>query len=107
MTDLTGITPSTNERAERIMGRRDEDGPIGLVLFFPAELNYRCPRHPDAPVDSLHWSEYKSFVWCELCNLDYPSALCCTDLERTTEIFLQSVQKAIDRAVARVETTPF
>ena len=69
---------STNQRAEVIMGRRPE----GVAFDLPCELGYECPvcRHPARMGDDfderLHWSEYNGFLWCEVCDRDYPSALC-------------------------------
>ena len=94
---------STNDRAEQLMGRRDEDGPVGVILFSPAEQGYRCPVHTEQCIndDTLHWSEYRAFLWCELCDKDYPSALCCTDIDRGIDVFLESVSDALIRSLAR------
>ena len=94
---------STNERAEQLLGRRDEKGPIGIVLFYPTEQGYRCPVHgEDVSEETLHWSEYKGFLWCELCNKDYPSALCCTGpdaLDRAIKVFLDCIEDGVRRAL--------
>ncbi|MGO1406220.1 hypothetical protein [Agrococcus casei] len=47
--------------------------------------------------DTLHWSEYNSFLWCEQCDRDYPSALCATDLDHAITVFLNSVESATKR----------
>lgn len=88
---------STNDRAGRIMGYRETDG---VILFWPAEQGYQCPACGPRPIDdpALQWSEYRSFLWCETCHRDYPSALCSPDLDRGTDVFLSSVQDAIIRA---------
>jgi hypothetical protein len=73
------VTTSKDPRAEAIMGRRPE----GRTAFDqPCELGYRCPacraaHETDGNYDErLHWSEYNGFLWCETCDLDWPSALC-------------------------------
>lgn len=52
---------SVDERAERLMGRRDENGPIGVILFEPVEQGYRCPVHQrtfdqESEEQTLFWS---------------------------------------------------
>jgi len=93
---------STNERAEAVMGKRRTD----VTPFdFPCELDYHCPiceydtTSEDGNYDErLHWSEYNSFIWCSVCNKDYPSALCIQgDIDRAIKIFLDSVESAIKR----------
>lgn len=110
-TPHTGHVPgtSTNDRAERLMGRRDENGPIGIVLFSPVEQGYQCPVHQrtleqEDENQTLEWSEHNAFVWCELCDRDYPSALCCasTDSQRAIEVYLDTVEQAVARALARL-----
>lgn len=71
---------SKNERAEALMGRRETGG---IAFDLPVELGYWCPVCRVASPDEegryderLHWSEYQGFLWCEVCNKDYPSALC-------------------------------
>lgn len=103
MPEATTKTPeySTNDRAERAMGRRDDDGPIGIVPLWPVEMGYSCPVHKqsiEVGPELLHWSEYNSFLWCELCDRDNPSALCATDLEHAVKVFLDSVELAIERS---------
>lgn len=102
---------STNERAQRIMGRRlrPEDGGRVIPIYCPCELGYWCPTCRIEWDESLAWSEYASFLWCERCNFDWPSALCIRidathDPERpwrnagrddAVRIFLDSVEGAI------------
>lgn len=92
---------STDEQAERLLGRRDEDGPIGLLFHQPAELGFRCPVHNADPavdpLETLHWSEYNATLWCELCDRDYPSTLCCPDLATAMSVFFHTVDEAIVR----------
>ena len=74
---------SKNKRAEEIVGLRDI--PEGSILFDqPCELGYHCPvckykhfTHGQMTWDErLEWSEYNGFLWCSVCNKDYPSCLC-------------------------------
>lgn len=85
---------SKNERAEQIMGLR----PKGMYIDFPCELNYHCPvcqyeNEQDGNYDErLEWSEYDGFLWCSVCDKDYPSAFCMPDIDLAIEIFLDSVE---------------
>ena len=74
---------SKNRRAEKAVGFR---GP-GTSLMLPCELDYNCPichRHcktcenePGTLHDeTLHFSEYNNFMWCQTCNIDIPWMLC-------------------------------
>lgn len=73
------MTMSRNSLAGEVMGLRPRD-----VIPFdqPGELGYRCPvclneSEVDGEFDErLQWSEYNAFLWCEVCNYDYPSVLC-------------------------------
>lgn len=72
-------TFSSNDRAKALMGLRRTD----VVAFDqPCELNYWCPvceydDVADGEYDErLDWSEYNGFLWCSVCNKDYPSVLC-------------------------------
>ena len=91
---------SKNEKAERLLGKR---GP-GTPIDQPAELGYRCPVCRKEPYahghfnESLHWSEYNGFLWCSVCNVDYPSCLCKSDPVKATEVFLAVVEEAMRRA---------
>lgn len=101
---------SVNLRAEKIVGKRE---PInGIILFSPAEEGYHCPVckyeiwSEDERLDErLHWGEYNGFLWCEVCNKDYPSAICAVDVDKAIDIFLATVENAIarDRITSRVE----
>jgi hypothetical protein len=112
---------STNDRAERVMGRRVSPDDEHVVIPFdsPCELGFWCPvcRVPplvDGEYDErLHWSEYRGFLWCEVCDRDYPSALCvpldaAKDPERpwwnagpddAIEVFLSTVENVVALAV--------
>lgn len=86
---------SKNARAEQIMGLRPTDA---MAIDFPAELGYKCPVCDYEPEvngeydERLSWSEYNGFIWCSVCNKDYPSALCCTDINKAIDVFLDSVE---------------
>jgi len=76
------IDYSKCERAEAVMGLRH---PGGIQLFEPSELGYECPIchtphvSPDGEPNEygvLHFSEYKGFMWCPVCNIDIPSFFC-------------------------------
>lgn len=70
---------SKNSTAETLMGKRDTSG---IPINQPCEMGYICPVCKYTPVvngnydERLHWSEYNGFLWCRVCNKDYPSALC-------------------------------
>jgi len=76
-----------------------------MYLDQPCELGYHCPTcvYPlevDGEFDErLEWSEYNAFIWCRVCNTDYPSALCLPgNAKRGIDIFHQTVAEAMDRA---------
>lgn len=99
--------PSKNPDAERIMGMRKKKIGDSIILDFPCELGYHCPTceyehmSPDGEHydERLHWSEYNGFIWCEVCNFDYPSALCKTDPKVGTDVFLLTIEEAIKKAL--------
>lgn len=66
---------STNEKAERVMGKR---GTAVVFIDYPCELGYRCPvcKREGERDELLEWSEYEGFIWCPECNRDYPSCFC-------------------------------
>jgi hypothetical protein len=93
---------SKNARAEELLGLRPTDG---MAFDQPCELGYHCPvcQYPHVTADHyderLHWSEYESFIWCSVCNVDYPSCLCVPASSlRAIEVFLVSVEGAIARS---------
>lgn len=101
---MTSTPPSTNQRADLLMGRRATPG---VILFSPAERGYQCPRqdeHDPQVTGDLEWSEYNCFLWCQHCNRDYPSALCTQDPERGTEVYLDTMAHAMTDVRARIET---
>lgn len=108
---------SVNDRAERIVGRRltPEQEATGVVAFdMPCELGYWCPVCRIEVDEGLVWSEYAGFLWCEKCDIDFPSALCVPmDAVASPDrpwvnagpaaaigIFLDTVEEAVRRAMA-------
>lgn len=101
---------SKNERAERIMGTREP----GIAFDLPCELGYWCPTCRVKWDEGLAWSEYSSFLWCERCNFDWPSAMCVqldaspdpkrpwvnAGREAMVRIFLDSVEAASARSAS-------
>lgn len=79
------------------MGFRPTDK---ISIDEPCELGYHCPVCQyeilvDGNFDErLTWSEYHSFLWCLVCDKDYPSALCMPDIDKAIDIFLDSVEEA-------------
>jgi len=89
---------SKNASAAEVMGMR----PTGYTpIDFPVELGYRCPvckekndlKSGDYDL-RLYWSEYNGFLYCSVCNRDYPSALCMPNIDRAIEIYLDTVRDA-------------
>lgn len=87
---------SKNERAAKVVGLRPTDA---IAVDLPCELGYHCPvcKYPhevDGDYDErLHWSEYNYFLWCEVCNKDYPSILCQPDLDKAIDTFLSIIDE--------------
>ena len=114
MADQVGEVISTNDRAETLLGRRRTDA---VPFDMPCELGYWCPVCKVPPLidgefdERLHWSEYNGFLWCEVCNKDYPSALCVpldaekhperpwmyAGVEGAIEVFLNQIEAAQSR----------
>lgn len=99
---------SKNAEAERLVGKRCEDragGGEGIVfLDEPVELGYHCPVCVYEAVinenydERLLWSEYEGFLWCSVCNRDYPSCLCLPgEPLRAVQVYLSAVGDAIER----------
>lgn len=94
---------SKNERAEKIVGFRGNKGRInGIIFDQPCELGYKCPVCNNQVYneecgmydEQLEWSEYEGFLWCSVCNKDYPSALCQPDINKAIEIYLTCIEEA-------------
>ena len=94
---------SKNDRAGKIMGMRDDVMKGAIPFDLPCELGYHCPVCKYESVvngdfdERLHWSEYNGFLWCAVCNKDYPSCLCQPDSEQATKIFLDCVEDAVKK----------
>lgn len=93
------IQYSINKFAEDIVGKREI--PEHSVIFDqPCELKYHCPVCKYESVtngnfdERLLWSEYNGFIWCSVCNKDYPSVLCMPDVDKAIEAYLLCVRDA-------------
>ena len=95
---------SKNERAEKIVGLRDVKGGM-VIIDFPCELEYRCPVCKNEACNEelgiyderLEWSEYNGFLWCSVCNKDFPSALCQPDIDKAIKIYLNCIEDANEK----------
>ena len=93
-----------NELAARIVGLRRTDG---QPFDPPCELGFHCPvckydLASDGEYDErLDWSEYNGFLWCSVCDEDYPSVLCMPDIHRAIKIYLVCVKEALDLKKAK------
>lgn len=96
---------STNEHAAEIVGLRTEYLPENAnILDFPCELGYHCPvckyKDPKGGYDErLEWSEYRGFIWCRVCDKDYPSALCQPNIDKAIDAYLACVKEATERTL--------
>ena len=89
---------SKDEMAELVVGMRV---PVkGIMLFQPCEEGYHCPvckyeNVIDGNFDErLEWGEYNGFLWCSVCDRDYPSAICKVDPIAAIETYLLCVWEA-------------
>ena len=110
LTDVpSNMTFSVNSHAAELMGPRSTSDETAVVLNMPCEEGFHCPvcqyEHlVEGTYDErLDWSEYAGFLWCAVCNKDYPSALCMPDIDRAIDIFLKTVANAVDRALHEKE----
>lgn len=101
---------SKNKRAKKLVGLRAEYLHSPTIIFdFPCELGYHCPVCKyelivDGNYDErLDWSEYNGFLWCDVCNKDYPTALCMPDINRAIDIYLTCIKDAIERKHEQVQ----
>ena len=99
------IVYSTNLLAEKIVGKRE---PVkGVIFDQPCELNYHCPVCKYENVvngefdERLQWGEYNGFLWCSVCNFDYPSALCQPDIKKAITTYLTCVAEAQHFAILK------
>ena len=93
---------SKNKHAEQVVGLRIEKGePVDQ----PCEINFHCPiceyeQVTDGEFDErLEWGEYNGFLWCSVCNKDYPATLCVPReyIDRAIEVYLNCVNQAVKR----------
>ena len=93
-----------NDLAARIVGLRRTDG---QPFDRPCELGFHCPvcKYDLASNgewdERLEWSEYNGFLWCSVCDKDYPSTLCMPNIDRAIKIYLMSVRDAVDLQKAK------
>ena len=92
---------SKNARAGKIVGLRDTKEAT-VIINFPGEMGFRCPVCKNEPCNDegmyderLKWSEYNTFLYCSVCNKDYPSALCHPEIDKAIEIYLDCIEGAI------------
>ena len=85
---------SKNERAEKVVGLRDLKGGT-IIIDFPCELGYICPLCKNEQWDQrLEWSEYNGFIYCSVCNKDFPSVLCQPDIDKAIKTYLDCIEDA-------------
>jgi len=87
---------SINKRAKKIVWNRKVNW---IPIDQPCELWYTCPVCKNKNIvdwkfdERLAWSEYEWFLWCRVCNKDYPSCLCCwDDIDKATNIYLDCIE---------------
>lgn len=59
-----------------------------IIIDMPWELWYICPECKVLG-ETLDWSEFNWFLWCEIHRKDYPTCLCCTDIDKAIDIYLK------------------
>lgn len=98
---------SKNEYAKKIVGLR-KIPKNATILDQPFELDYHCPVCKYENVvngdydQRLEWSEYNEFIWCSVCNKDYPSCFCMPDINKATNIFLTSLQQVREETIKEI-----
>lgn len=71
-----------------ILGKR----PINwTAIDFPCELWYMCPICKIEWDETLQRSEYNYCIWCDRCQLDIPSWLCC-NTKKWIDTFLKNIE---------------
>lgn len=92
---------SENKWAERLVGKRNLRRGV-TPIDLPCELGFHCPvckyeHEIDGTFDErLTWSEYNGFLYCYVCNKDYPSALCMPNIDEAINIYLDSIEFLFD-----------
>jgi hypothetical protein len=90
---------SKNEFAADVMGYRNKDGSV-IIIDEPCEVGFHCPvcKYETATNgnydERLRWSEYIGFLWCGVCNKDYPSCFCIPDMDTSITTFLLQIGDA-------------
>lgn len=97
---------SKNDYAEKVVGKRNLP-PNAHIFDFPCELGYHCPvckyENPKDDYDErLDWSEYEGFIWCSVCNKDYPSCLCMPDIDKAIKIYLDCISQSKSKIVEQI-----
>jgi hypothetical protein len=92
---------SQNQRAGELLGFRPDNE---VSINLPCEKGFHCPVckynlvKPNGEYDErLTWSEYNAFIWCSVCDHDYPSTLCMPDIDQAINIFLTTVEEVVAR----------
>ena len=83
---------SVNKQAEEIVWKRDVS-PNAFAIDLPIEHWFVCPICK-IKSEWLNWSEYNWFLWCDKCNKDYPTCLCCDNIDKAINIYLNCIQDA-------------
>lgn len=120
MTVTGGFQPddapySKNDRAAEVCGPRLPSGAAVIPIDQPCELGFHCPvceypQHIDGTFDDrLDWSEYKFFLWCAVCDRDYPTVLCAPldqadPYDGAIDLFLRAIAEA--RTMGPVTSLP-
>jgi hypothetical protein len=96
---------STNELAEKVVGRREETMKGAIPIDQPCELGYHCPvcKYENLAGgnfdERLQWSEYNGFLWCAVCNKDYPTCFCVPDnIDHAIAVYLECIEDSINRS---------
>ena len=42
------------------------------------------------------WSEYNSFIWCSVCNKDYPTCFCIPNKDEAIKCYLSCIEDVIN-----------
>lgn len=80
---------SENKKAEKIVWKRHIWSNT-IAIDLPIELWYTCPFCKIAS-ERLDWSEYNWFLYCYECNQDYPTCLCCDDINKAIDVYLDCI----------------